>query len=192
MDSEKKVSKFGIAWILFIVLIVLSIFSFVLLPLWLSSVLFVIVYLPILIFILIHKWIKKGFASFFFTFSIWLNILILIIPLIGGLVILDVSNFTKEFTNNPKYVVLQDNNLVFGISIPSGDISKIDINNLPILSQQDLNQMQTQINTKIIKDKTVFLVDKKVFRDIGTVSVKDLGIMQQKMKFLSYWNLIIL
>ena len=175
VKEEKSNKHLDTAWIFFIGIITLSILAFIIAPFWLSGILFLLVFLPTLISILIFKWIKKGFATVIFTFSIWLNVMILIIPIFGGLLAIDLMNFSKDFSNQPKYIALQDNNLVFGIDLQTKTGSQFGTNGFSVMTRQQLSETQNEINQKSIKEKIVFIVKKEVFRNIDTVVVKDLG-----------------
>ncbi|MBS3152653.1 hypothetical protein J4230_04555 [Candidatus Woesearchaeota archaeon] len=175
-DKSKTLKNIGFAWIIFIATIIIIVLTFMFTPLWIASILFLIIYLPVLIFILILKWIKRGFASVVFTFSVWLNVIILIIPIFGGLLVLDLMSFSQQFSSSPKYIVLDDaNSLIFGINLESQSSSGDLISGYQILTQQQLNNIQNEINQNNIKDKVVFLIKKDVFRNINEIPVKELS-----------------
>src|SRR3989338_1033465 len=110
--ENKKDKKNGV-WIIFIILFVLSMVFFFVLPLYIAAIFLLVISLPAMIYILIYKWIGKKFASVVFAFSVWLNILVLIIPVVGGLLALDIMKFSENFSNNPKYVLLHDMEIIF-------------------------------------------------------------------------------
>ena len=111
-----------------------------------------------------------------FTFSVWLNVIILIIPIFGGLLVLDLMSFSQQFSSSPKYIVLDDaNSLIFGINLESQSSSGDLISGYQILTQQQLNNIQNEINQNNIKDKVVFLIKKDVFRNINEIPVKELS-----------------
>jgi len=134
----------------------------------------------VILFILILKWIKKGVATAIFTFSVWLNIVILIVPIIGGFVALDLMNFSKELTNNPKYIILQENkNFVFGINFEGQDIK-----NYTLLTTEQLNSIRKEINKNKVKDKIVFVVNEEVFRSIENIPIKEAGTTISKITII--------
>ncbi|MBI2148345.1 hypothetical protein HYU23_01585 [Candidatus Woesearchaeota archaeon] len=176
-EVQSKIKSIGIAWITFIVVLLLTILTFILAPLFISGILFISVYLPAMLYILIYKWIKMGFASVFFAFSVWLNILILIIPLLGGILALDLMQFSEDFSNNPKYILLEDNNLIFGL--------KLNINNkdsgeqFSTLTSKQLIEIENDIIQKN-KDKVIFVLKKEVFRNVNEIYIKDLKLTATK------------
>lgn len=183
LKQETKKRSFGIAWIFLLIIIALAILTFVFVPILISSILFIAIYLPIIVYILIYKWINRWFAALVFSFSIWLNIVILIIPIAGGLLALDLMHFSKDFANSPKYVALDDNGLIFGMNLDSLNFGEQSTNRVAaqnqILTQSQLDQLQTEINSGV-RDKIVFVIKKDVFRNVGSINIQDVGITVSK------------
>jgi len=163
--EEKKVTKksgLGIAWIILLVVLGLAILTFIIAPLMISGLIFIILYLPVMLYILIYKWIDRWFAAIVFTFSIWLNILVILIPITGGLL---------DFAAQPKYVLLEDNTPFFGLTLNTNS----DSQQFAVLNNNQLDEVKSEITSEV-KDKVIFVVNKEVFRDIDTIQVPDLGI----------------
>ena len=176
--EEKKVTKksgLGIAWIILLVVLGLAILTFIIAPLMISGLIFIILYLPVMLYILIYKWIDRWFAAIVFTFSIWLNILVILIPVAGGLLALDLIEFSKDFAAQPKYVLLEDNTPFFGLTLNTNSDSQA----FEVLNNNQLDEVKSEITSEV-KDKVVFVVNKEVFRDIDTIQVPDLGITVTK------------
>ena len=98
---EKKEPKIKKWWIIFVILLAVSIILFIIFPLLISLPIFFIFILPIIIFILIYKWIEKKLAAAIFTISICLNILLILIPITAGLLVLDLTSYAQDFTEKP-------------------------------------------------------------------------------------------
>ncbi len=169
---QKRSLKF---WIVISILLVLTILIFFILPLWMASILLLVVLLPVIIYLLIYRWINKKFASFIFAFSVWLNILILIIPIFGGVLALDLMDFSKDFSHDPKYIILNDGGLFFGVRIKSLDFSKNP--DYKVLSKQDILDIQNDIGQK---GRIVFIVNKEVFRNVNNIQIEEAGISLSK------------
>lgn len=177
-EVNKKIKLLGIAWIIFLVVFILTILTFIIAPLLISSILFVFIYLPVMIYILIYKWIGRWFVALVFSFSIWLNILIILIPILGGLLALDLMKFSEDFAEDTKYMIINDNVPIFGARFDSLDVNQQSTNAespLTVLSTEQMSQIKSEIDSEV-KDKIIFLVEKEVFRDVDQIQIQDLGI----------------
>lgn len=172
----KEDKKLDIWWIILLITLALTILTFLFATLFYSLLLFIILYLPIIIYILIYKWIKRWFAAGVFSFSIWLNIVILFIPIVGGYLALDISNFYQDIKNKPSYIAINDNGLIFAgrLDLIQGAFQNGETKEL-ILSKSELANLQKEINNNI-KGKTVFVLDKKVFRIVDKITVSEFEI----------------
>jgi len=180
MEEPQKKKKKG--WITLGIVFIITILIFIIAPISISLFIFLGISLPIILNILIYKWIKKKFAATIFSFSIWLNIIILLIPIIAGLVVYDLFQFSKEASTQPKYIVLEDNNLIFGIKITSFDFNMNELTNnrsVEILTTRDLQELQKEIK-KGVKNKIVLLIDKEIFRDIHQIKIDELNLRISK------------
>lgn len=177
---EKGGNKIDIWWIVFLVIIIITILTFIIAPIFYSLLLLIIIYLPIIIYILIYKWIKRWFAASVFSFSIWLNLVILLIPIIGGYLALDISNFYQEVKNKPSYIAISDNELIFAgrLDLIQNALTNSQTDDL-ILSKKETKDLQNEINNNL-KDKTVFVIDKKVFRIVDKIEISEFEIFLTK------------
>ncbi len=174
MEEQKKniFKRLGAAWIVFLITLVLSLLFFLVFSLLVALVFFLAFFLPVLLYILIYKWIKRWFAALVFGFSLWLNLMVILIPVTGFIIFLDVKDFADTFETSPKYLILQDKVPIVGVKFDSLD--NVDPSKLQSLNRQELSQVQAEINSEV-KNKIIITVDKEVFRDITTVQVKELG-----------------
>lgn len=186
MDDKKR--GLGASWIILFITVGLTILTFIFLPLIISIIIFAAVYLPTTLYILIYKWIDRWFAALVFSFSIWLNIMLIIIPLIGGLVALDLMSFSKDLAEDPKYIILDDNGLIFGMSLDSiGLIGEQQTGNRqsPTLTIDQLAQIQNDINEDTLENKIVFKIEKEFFRNIDEIQIEQLGITATKDEIIT-------
>src|SRR3989338_306022 len=156
MEKEEKKNKFSVLWIVLIVALVLAVLTFIIAPIYISLALFAIIYLPVMLYILIYKWLGRWFASAVFTFSVWLNILLIVIPIFGGLLILDVSKFSQEFLEQPKYIAIDDNGIKFAVKQAPASQEMPFIT----LSQTEITSLQQEIDNNNVKNKVVLLIKK--------------------------------
>ncbi len=172
--EENKLKRLGSAWITLLLLVVIAILTFIFVPLIIALGIFVFLYLPIMIYILIYKWIGKWFAALVFAFSLWLNILILTIPVFGGLMFLDLTNFSEDFATQPKYIALEDSDIIFATAISSLD--QTSEQPFLVLTKTELTQLQNEIETKSVNDKIVFVMKRELFRVVDEIHNQDIGI----------------
>ena len=98
-------SKISKSWLLFLIISILSILSFVFISIP-TLITFLILFLPILIYILLYKWIKLKFVSSVFTFSVWLNIILLLMPVTLGFLAMDIMDFSEQLQEEEKYIII--------------------------------------------------------------------------------------
>lgn len=172
----KEYKKLDAWWVILLITLALTILTFLFATLFYSLLLFTIIYLPIILYILIYKWTKRWFVAGVFSFSIWLNIIILIIPIAGTYLAFDISNFYSDLKNNPSYIAINDNGLIFAgrLDLIQGAFKDRETKDL-ILKKSELTNLQKEINNNL-KDKTVFILDKKVFRIVDKITIEEFKI----------------
>ena len=173
VTEEKTKRSLGIAWVVLLAVVLLTILTFIFVPLWISLICFIVIYSPTILYILIYKWIKRWFAAAVFSFSIWLNILIILIPVAGGLLFLDLNNFKDNFETQPKYLAIEDNGIIFAAKINSLELSE---ESFKVLTPGEITSLQTEINNNLVQDKMIFLVNKEVFNVVETIQQPETGI----------------
>ncbi len=172
--ESKKVIK-----ITLVTTILLSIIGFIVLPILWSISLFLTIFLPILLYLGVYVWIKKRFASVIFSLSIWVNIIIILIPIALGLIIWDISEFSKEFQEKPKYILLNDKDkILFGININSLDLNGKDP--IRILEKEESLRIKNEIKNKP-KDKIIIEIDKEIFRNINSIEIDNKTINKEEI-----------
>jgi len=177
--DDKKISTSSIVLLVFLGL---SILSFVFLSIFVSAALFLFVFLPVILFILIRKWISKTFASLVFSTSAWLNIVLIAIPLIAGLIVLDIKDFSQELSNNNKVLALQDNDLVFAAEFKNFE----DMKNIKIYSSAELQSFKSNAPPS---NKVVILIDKSFFDSVTNLKIMGMTLSRDEMfRFISSSN----
>ncbi len=170
---EELRKKIGIAWFVLIIAAILSIVTFIAAPIHISMLLFIIIYLPAIVYVLIFKWLKKWLPAAVFSFSVWLNIVIIIIPVFAGLTALDLSNFSKDLQENPKIIALAEEEIVFAFEINdiSFDLSSITKNSIEMIDNGELETLNKDIRKNKVKDKIVFVVKEELFENVKQIDV---------------------
>lgn len=170
---EELKKKIGIAWFVLIIAVILSIATFIAAQIHISMLLFIIIYLPVIVYVLIFKWLKKWLPAAVFSFSVWLNIVIIIIPVFAGLTALDLSNFSKDLQENPKIIALAEEEIIFAFKVNdiSFDLSSITKNSIEMIGNGELETLNKDIRKNKVKDKIVFVVKEELFEDIKQVNV---------------------
>src|SRR3989339_1993553 len=153
-------SKISKSWLLFLIISILSILSFVFISIP-TLITFLILFLPILIYILLYKWIKLKFVSSVFTFSVWLNIILLLMPVTLGFLAMDIMDFSEQLQEEEKYIIIGEEAL-FGIKISSYNS---DYN---IIKKEDLLKID-----KNSKDKITIVTRKETFRNVKNIKIGD-------------------
>ena len=153
-------SKISKSWLLFLIISILSILSFVFISIP-TLITFLILFLPILIYILLYKWIKLKFVSSVFTFSVWLNIILLLMPVTLGFLAMDIMDFSEQLQEEEKYIIIGEEAL-FGIKISSYNS---DYN---IIKKEDLLKID-----KNSKDKITIVIRKETFRNVKNIKIGD-------------------
>ncbi len=179
VSQEKVKHGLGFAWIFLLVAVGLSILTFIFAPILISSILFLGIFLPIILYILIYKWLDRWFAALVFSFSVWLNILVILIPLIGGILAIDLYRFSQDFSSQNKYIALDDNGLIFGVNLNNNIASNNDKKPFTILTKIQLSQLEAEILTKV-NNKLIFVVDKSVFNSVDSITPPQLSITLKK------------
>jgi len=177
-DLKKKI---GIAWFILILAAILSVITFIAAPIHISMLIFIIIYLPVIVYVLILKWIKRGLPAIIFSLSVWLNVVIIIIPIFAGLTALDLSNFSEEFQENPKIIALADDEIISAIQINdlSFDLSTAK-NNIKALNKEELKTLNKEVSKNKVKDRIVFVVKEELFEGINQVDISGTEIMLTK------------
>ncbi len=162
-----------VGWIIVLVLVIASVLVFFLLPLFTAIGLVFIIFLPIILYILIYKWLKRWFASLFFSTILWILIVIAAAFIFGRVVINDVSQYAQTIQNNPQYVLLTDNgNTFFATRIDSLD--QIQQTNgeegYHILSNKEILDLQKELSPDL-ENKAVFVINKDTFRNVKTIEI---------------------
>ncbi len=170
---EELKKKIGIAWFVLGIAAILSIATFIAAPIHISMLLFIVIYLPAIVYVLIFKWLKKWLPAAVFSFSVWLNIVIIIIPVFAGLTALDLSNFSKDLQENPKIIALTEEEIVFAFKINdiSFDLSSITKNSIEMIDNGELETLNKDIRKNKVKDKIVFVVKEELFENIKQVNI---------------------
>lgn len=162
MEESKTIGK---SWITFIIVLIISILNFIFIPLPFSLISFSILFLPIIIYIIIYKWIKLRFASVVFTFSVWLNIIILIIPILIGFVAIDLMHFADEIKTSEKYILIEDKAPIFGVKYE--ETNHIEDSFKPLTKSELQNLKNNQ------KNKIIISLNKEVFRNVNKITIED-------------------
>ncbi|HLC58434.1 MAG TPA: hypothetical protein VJI68_01085 [Candidatus Nanoarchaeia archaeon] len=190
---EKKEPKIKKWWIIFVILLAVSIILFIIFPLLISLPIFFIFILPIIIFILIYKWIEKKLAAAIFTISICLNILLILIPITAGLLVLDLTSYAQDFTEKPKNIILINNeeNPILGIKINSLNPQNSSIQQL---SNTDLKNIKDKDEITIEFKKEAFKNVKLTNTEINITSEQALNALEsnqtnQEMKTIIFFTL---
>ncbi len=182
---EELKKKIGLSWFFLIVSVILSIITFIAAPIHISMLFFIIIYLPVIIYVLIYKWLKKWVPASVFTFSIWLNIVIIIIPIFAGLAALDLSDFSKEFEKNPKIIaLLEDEEIVFAFQIDEISLSGLTGDGVQVLADEDVTILDREIRKNKVKDMVVFVVKEELFNSVSQINVPDTEITLTKEQVL--------
>ena len=177
-DLKKKI---GIAWFILILAAILSVITFIAAPIHISMLIFIIIYLPVIVYVLILKWIKRGLPAIIFSLSVWLNVVIIIIPIFAGLTALDLSNFSEEFQENPKIIAFADDEIISAIQINdlSFDLSTAK-NNIKVMNKEELNTLNKEVSRNKVKDRIVFVIKEELFEGIKQVDISGTEIMLTK------------
>ncbi len=178
---EELKKKIGMAWFVLILAAIFSIITFIAAPIHISMLIFIIIYLPVIVYVLILKWIKRGLPAIIFSLSVWLNVVIIIIPVFAGLTALDLSNFSEEFQENPKIIALADDEIISAIQI--NDLS-FDLNtaknNIKALDKEELSTLNKEVSRNKVKDRIVFVIKEELFEDIRQVDISGTEIVLTK------------
>src|SRR3989344_8391609 len=89
--------------------LILTLLIFLALPLIFALIIFTFILLPVLIYTIIYLWIKRPYASLLFSASIWVNINLILLPVLGGLFISDLTQFQADLITKDKIMVLEQN-----------------------------------------------------------------------------------
>ncbi|HLC86606.1 MAG TPA: hypothetical protein VJG30_04940 [Candidatus Nanoarchaeia archaeon] len=162
--SLKDISK---STIVLLVVVILSILAFLFLPLLLAVAVFLAVLLPVIIFVLIKKWISKTFASVVFSFSVWLNIVIVLIPLFAGFAALNFAEFSKSLSSNDKVIAIDDNGLIFAFQFKDFN----NVQSVKIYSSRELKNLRENLASDNLNNLMIFIINKKIFDPVKSISM---------------------
>lgn len=160
-SSEKETKPKGIVSTVFLVAFALiTLISFVLLPIVISLALFILVLFPVLLYLILGKLTKRWGLSVVYT----LLIQIILLGILGFYVYTDTKAFTNNLQTQPKYILYQEgDNIILGYALNSFDFDKFVEQNqtvLKALSSEDVKQILNNINQK---DKFVIILNSKFF-----------------------------
>lgn len=179
---SNKGAMIGTSWIVLIAASILGILTFLFAPVYIAIIMFIVLFLPIILFILINAWVKRWVVSTVFTFSVWLNIVILIIPLFVGLAAMDISKFAESLSEDPKYLALRDDQIFFAVKIDSASFGLEDIvlgNSFKVLPENELEDLKKEIKSGV-ENKVVFVLEKEFFRNTIGVDLEEYNIRLTK------------